>query len=127
MTRATTKRWGLLVLRFGVLIATAAILRSHAQRHRVQGDRPITVTEVREFLPEAASLGVADESKGTLTVRDTTGNTLGVVLRTSPQADHIIGYTGPVDLLIVFAEEKLKGIKLRLPGKRATSGDSTPE
>jgi NosR/NirI family transcriptional regulator, nitrous oxide reductase regulator len=81
---------------------------------RVQGDWPVTVAEVRVFLPEAASLRVDPGPRGGLTVLDDTGGKIGYAVRTMPESRAITGYSGPSDVLVVFdAEDKGLGIAIR--------------
>ena len=49
------------IYRLAILVAIAWLVREHHLKLRVQGDRPITVSEVRAFLPDAHRL-VPDES-----------------------------------------------------------------
>ncbi len=100
--------------RLGILIAIAWLIREHHVRLRVQGDRPITVAEVRAFLPGAHRL-IADASpRGGLFVLDAAGDSIGYAARTMPRSREITGYSGPTDALIVFgADEKALGVAIR--------------
>ncbi|MCB1229025.1 MAG: 4Fe-4S binding protein [Verrucomicrobiae bacterium] len=80
----------------------------------VQGDRPITVSEVKAFLPEAHRLVPDPSPKAGLFVRNQSGDTIGYAARTMPRSREITGYSGPTDALIVFGpEEKLLGVAIR--------------
>lgn len=74
----------------------------------------ITLDEVQELEPEAASLDrlVADQS---FAVLDGEGKRIGVVLRTAPVTDTLVGYKGPTDTLVLLdaAGEKVRSIRLR--------------
>jgi hypothetical protein len=85
-----------------VLVALAWLVRSHHDRLRVEGDWPITVAEVRTFLPEAARLRVDPGPRGGYEVIGSAGERIGYVVRTMPQSRNIVGYSGPSDVLVVF-------------------------
>lgn len=80
----------------------------------MQGDWPITVSEVRTFLPEAHRLRVDSGPRGGLFVLDNVGEEIGYAVRTMPQSRKIVGYSGPTDALIVFDEnDKGRGVIIR--------------
>ncbi len=93
--------------RLGVLLAIVWLIRDHHLRLRVQGDWPISVSEVRAFLPEAHRLKVDNSSgrKG-LIVLDKDRRQIGYAVRTMPGCRNIIGYSGPTDALVIFDEEE---------------------
>lgn len=106
--------WLLQIYRLSVLVLIAWLVRSHHDRLRVQGDWPITVAEVREFLPDAHRLRVDPGPRGGLFVHDSAGQEIGYAVRTMPHSRDIIGYSGPSDVLVVFDEEDLgRGISIR--------------
>jgi NosR/NirI family transcriptional regulator, nitrous oxide reductase regulator len=97
-----------------VLAALAWLVRNHHDRLRVEGDWPITVAEVRTFLPEAARLQVDAGPRGGYEVIGSAGKRIGYVVRTMPQSRAIVGYSGPSDVLVVFdAEDKGLGAAIR--------------
>lgn len=74
----------------------------------------ISVEEVQLFLKEAASLVPIESRPKILQVLDGEGNPIGYASRTSPFADHMIGYQGPTDLLIVMdPEERVFALAIR--------------
>ena len=74
----------------------------------------VTVEELREFLPEAESISEVEARPYLKAVEGADGQLLGFASRTSPHADHMIGYQGPTDLLLVLdAEERLAGVAIR--------------
>lgn len=108
------KAWLLQLYRLGVLLAIAWLVRVHHEQIRVQGDWPITVAEVKVFLPEAHRLVIDGGELGGLEVRDGSGVKIGYALRTMPESREIVGYSGPSDVLVVFdAEDKGVGIGIR--------------
>lgn len=97
-----------------MLLAIAWLIRSHHERIRVQGDWPITVSEVKTFLPEAHRLKVDPGPRGGLEVTNAVGEKIGYAVRTMPDSRDIVGYSGPSDVLVVFdAEDKGVGIAFR--------------
>lgn len=85
-----------------MLVAIAWLVRQHQVRLRVQGDWPVTVGEVREFLPDAHRLRVDPGPRAGLVVLDRAGERIGYAVRTMPWSRDIVGYSGPSDVLVVF-------------------------
>lgn len=90
--------------RLGIVCCVVFLVRMHFEQLRVQGDAPIELSEVRSVLPEAARLVIDTGTRAGLFVQDSDGTEIGYALRTSPAADHIIGYAGPTDVLLVFGQ-----------------------
>lgn len=102
------------IARLGTLIAIVWMIREHQLRIRVQGDRPITLSEVQVFLPQAHRLSADDSPKAGLWVHDQNGKNIGYAVRSMPQSRDIIGYSGPSDALIVSdAELTVLGVAIR--------------
>ncbi len=101
-------RWKTLFLqgyRLAVVLVIVLLIRHHFQYLKIQGDAPITVSEIRSILPEAFRLRIDTGPQAGLFVFDADGQNIGYALRTSPQSDKIIGYAGPSDVLVVLGEE----------------------
>lgn len=89
-------------------------MRSHHQNRRVQGDWPITVSEVSVFLPGAHRLKVDPGPRAGLEVLDSSGSKIGYAVRTMPDSRAIVGYSGPTDVLAVFdKEDRGLGVAIR--------------
>ena len=100
--------------RLGILVAIVALVRDHHVRLRIAGDNPLSVEEVTEIFPEAASLHADHSEKAGMFVQDAGGDTIGYVIRTFPAANSLIGYAGPTDTLIGFDSElKVVGVRIR--------------
>jgi hypothetical protein len=100
--------------RLAVVIAIAWLIRDHHVRLRVQGDRPITVSEVANFLPDAHRLTADPSTRAGLFVSDKSGTTIGYAARTMPWSRDITGYSGPTDALVVFdPEDRVLGVSIR--------------
>ncbi len=99
--------------RVGLLIAAVLAIRSF--QAPVSAD--LTVERIRDFFPTAA---VLTPQGGMQAVKDSSGITLGHVMQTSPEADDIIGYSGPTNTLIALdSRGKILGLRL------LSSGDTT--
>ena len=80
----------------------------------MQGDWPITVAEVKAFLPGAERLRVDPGPRAGLVVEGAAGEKIGYAVRTMPESREIVGYSGPSDVLVVFdAEDKGLGVAIR--------------
>lgn len=100
--------------RLALLVAIAWLVRSHHERVRVQGDWPITLAEVKVFLPEAHRLRVDPGPRAGLEVLDGDGAGIGYAVRTMPHSRRITGYSGPSDVLAVFdAADRVLGVAIR--------------
>lgn len=74
----------------------------------------ITLNEVSSIVPEAKRLVPKATPRGWYDVLDEQEKPIGTAWRTSPAADHTIGYQGPADVLVVMdSEDKLKAVSLR--------------
>ncbi|MEZ5304463.1 MAG: FMN-binding protein [Verrucomicrobiales bacterium] len=76
---------------------------------------PITLEETQALVPGAAALRPGDSPPGALDVLGSAGERIGVVLRTAPASDAVIGYKGPSDVLVALdaAGERLTGALIR--------------
>lgn len=102
-----------LLFRLGAVVAIAWMIHRHHRMLAAEGDRPIGLTEVRAFLPEAVSLPFDAERDGRV-VRDAAGERIGYAARTMPVAESVKGYSGPSDVLLVFdVAEALLGVSVR--------------
>jgi thiamine biosynthesis lipoprotein ApbE/Na+-translocating ferredoxin:NAD+ oxidoreductase RnfG subunit len=67
----------------------------------------------RAFFPEASSVSEKVDDRRGSWVRDADGRALGSVLTTSPDADDLIGYSGPSNLLIALEPDgRVRGVSL---------------
>ncbi len=102
------------IYRAAILVAITVLVREHQIRVRIEGDVPVSIDEVRAFLPKAESLRGDDSPKMGLRVFDDSDREIGYAVRTAPFTDRIIGYQGPSDTLLVFdADFKVVGARLR--------------
>jgi NosR/NirI family nitrous oxide reductase transcriptional regulator len=75
---------------------------------------PVTLEEARALEPEAAELADVD-GKPALEVLNDRGERLGLLLRSSPHTDAVVGYKGPTELLLLLTPDgkTLRRVALR--------------
>jgi thiamine biosynthesis lipoprotein ApbE len=88
--------------RAGALLAIVVLLHHQARWLEAQRGAAISLRQARKFFPTANRIQLRDAERGLHYVTDARGDTIGCLLTTSPQTDHIIGYSGPNDLLIAL-------------------------
>lgn len=93
-----SQRWKSIALRFWRVALLAAAVFAIRRSHQPAA-LELTAERVRDFFPAAA---VLTPQNGMQAVKDASGITLGHVMKTSPEADDIIGYSGPTNTLIAL-------------------------
>jgi len=94
-----------------VLLFAAIISLIHWQHLRITAEQsakplpPIPVDSVRRFFPDAASVATEASPSAGRAVQSADGASLGYVLQTSPDSDHVIGFSGPTNVLIAFSDD----------------------
>jgi NosR/NirI family nitrous oxide reductase transcriptional regulator len=112
--RASSRRlWLLRAWRAAALAALGFLVWWQARTLETKNRRDtISLSEARLVFPRAAALSPA-AADGSHAVYDEKGMPFGSVLRTSPQADGVVGYSGPSDVLIgLNAEGAVAGARL---------------
>jgi len=66
---------------------------------------PVELEQVLEFYPTATQIDDLVNANGSREVYDAAGKLLGYFLQTSPQSDHILGFSGPTNMLIAFGPD----------------------
>jgi len=95
-------------------IADALALRFGASGKGSRFPDPIRTEEIIPHFPDCAELRPSRTHPSLLDAVDANGNALGQVGRTSPHADEIIGYQGPIDVLLVLENNgSLKAMQMR--------------
>ena len=95
-------------------IADGIALRLGGDASNARFPEEVSVAELQVFLPGAARLSAVEGRPFLRRVEGKEGELLGFASRTSPHADHMIGYQGPTDLLLVLdEEERLGGVAIR--------------
>ncbi|MCA9132994.1 MAG: FMN-binding protein, partial [Planctomycetales bacterium] len=97
-------------LRLTILCSVVGLIYFQHQAHlrtlAAQTSSTRLLPAVRQVLPTAHSLreSTTDDGTALLSVDDAQGNQLGWAAGTSPTSDHIIGFSGPTDVLLIFDE-----------------------
>jgi len=95
-------------------IVDAISLRFGGEKQASRFPNPIQIEELQEHIPAASELIPSATHPSLLEILDINGTKLGQTGRSSPHADQIIGYQGPVDSLLVFdTNGSLTGMKIR--------------
>ena len=81
----------------------------------------VSMEDLREFFPAAAGVGERTSEDGAHLVLDSARKKLGFVVTTSPDADHIVGYSGPNNVLLAFGQDG------RVLGMKVLKSGDTPE
>ena len=96
-------------IRILILAAILLMLRLHQQKVELAASTTlpeIDLATVQTFLPEAHSLDPARNDTGGHSILNVEGIQLGIVMQTSPDADHIIGFSGPTNTLLIFNNDE---------------------
>ncbi len=100
--------------RLAILCAIVWIVRVHHARLRIEGDKPVALAEAQRWFTNAAELKLDVSARGGLHVLGTNGDALGYLVRTLPEAGHIIGYCGISDALVALDREgRVFGFRIR--------------
>ena len=78
----------------------------------------LTLADAQAFFPEAVALKPGPQA--TLVVRDQYQNKLGLLLTTQPEAEKVLGYQGPSNVLVALDNHD------RVVGTRILSSEDTP-
>ena len=110
--------------RVAVVVAIAWLVHAEHGRHvgrQAAADlASLPVARVQKHLPEAAAIGGPSAAvAGGRDLVDVAGNRVGIILRTSPAGDAVIGFSGPTDLLVICTSD------LRVAGMEVLSSRDT--
>lgn len=100
--------------RFSTVVAVILLIRFQSVATQATGpeDAPPELAQVQRILPDAAELTPSAKREGWFAL-DSSGEKLGFVVTTSPQADHIVGFSGPTNVLVVSdTAGNLSGIEI---------------
>ncbi len=111
-------------LRLGLFGTVVALIASApADSEAPPGDDGLTPPArraARTLFPAAAALGAPDAATGAVPVLNAAGDRLGFVLKTLPASRHVVGFSGPSDLLIAFGpdgdRETVRGVTILSSG-----------
>jgi len=103
--------WAIRLYRLAILAAVAFLLKLTLLPPASTGT--VSLAKAQTFFPRAAKLASGDPRLGGITVQDSAGQSLGLLLTTSPHADDLTGYAGPSNLLIALdPQQQVLGVKL---------------
>ena len=108
---------GLQLVRAGILLAILLLIRiQHGELTESSRDAvaPIALHDASEWFPGGVKLTHSgDSTAARLAVHDRAGGLLGYLMQTSPTSDHVVGFSGPTNVLIgVDATDTLVGVKI---------------
>ncbi|HEX3870397.1 MAG TPA: FMN-binding protein, partial [Pirellulales bacterium] len=100
----------------GATLTSLAIVQSLRKRLGGVGGslkfpEPLTVADAQTLFPKTVAVEQDTSLPALWHVRDADGREIGLILRTSPAADEIVGYQGPTDARIGIAPDgKIMGV-----------------
>jgi len=104
-------------MRVMLFVALVVLIRHRHVTYRAeqvlarQGGVPAAI--LSQFYPGSPKTGPWDARRGAQAVTNAGGETLGFVVQTSPESDHIVGYVGPTNVLIAFDRDyRVLGMKV---------------
>jgi NosR/NirI family nitrous oxide reductase transcriptional regulator len=100
-------------------LSLAALLLARTTPPRETALTQLTMADVRAFFPGAKQFKPGPQE--TLLIQDEFGNRMGRLLTTSPDADTIMGYSGPSNVLVALDNQE------RIVGTRILTSDDTPD
>jgi transcriptional regulator of nitric oxide reductase len=108
-------------VRVAMFVAIIALIHwRHVRRtaaQRAESMASVDVQQLQSFYPAAASLSETTGAHGGRDVLDASGEVLGYVVQTSPESGHIVGFSGPTNVLVaVDVDEKIIGIEILSSG-----------
>lgn len=107
--------FGVRLWRLLALVCAAWLIHRSGVGMRQTG---FSLEDARAFFPDAAQIAAGEA--GSVSVEDSSGALLGLMVATSPQADDVIGYAGPSNLLVAFDRG------MQLVGMRVLESADTP-
>lgn len=103
-----------------VSLFVAIILLVHAKfavgTHHATSESAVQIRDVRGLLANVVSLGEVN-ADGSRSLLGADGEHVGYAFQTSPNCDHIIGFSGPTNMLLVFTpDDRIAGVKILSSG-----------
>ena len=102
MLRLGTTPLLLRIYRAGVLVVVFILVHQQARWLAAQRAASVSLRQARKYFPAANRVQLRDAERGLYFVTDGRNEVIGCLLTTSPQTDHIIGYSGPNEVLIAL-------------------------
>ncbi len=122
---SVSRPWILRSYRLGLLVAVALTMRAQQEwRFDQQAALPVTLELARVFFPEADQISDRDAASGGVYVLDDFGEAIGIILTTLPEAESIVGYSGPTNVAIALdPAETVVGLQILSSGDTANHVD----
>lgn len=100
--------------RLGLLVGAIFVLQDQAQqREQAEAVAALRPERLKDFFPEATSLGEINPGNGWRAVLDKDQQSLGYICTTAPESNRIIGYSGPSNCLMAFnTRGEMMGLRL---------------
>jgi len=97
---------GIRVLLFTLILVLIHVRHvRHVAEQQTELLAPADLEQVLEFYPTATRIADQVDANGRRAVYDAEEKLLGIFLQTSPQSDHILGFSGPTNLRIAFGPD----------------------
>lgn len=108
-------RVALFAVIIGLIHAQHAKLKA---RRQLEPSAPVQLSKLRKFFPDAQSQAIDNaDGRGRREVLDAEESSLGYVVQTSPDSDHLIGFSGPTNTLVAFdRDDRIVGIEILSSG-----------
>lgn len=90
------------IYRAGIVLTLIWLVYQQARWFDSQRPPVFKLKTARKYFPLANRVQLRNPETGLHFVLDARGDVLGCLLKTSPQTDHIIGYSGPSDVLVAM-------------------------
>jgi thiamine biosynthesis lipoprotein ApbE len=99
----------------GLAMVEGIALRLTGKSLSLRFPDPVTLEETRRFFPNTTAIQPDSPRPGWFQATDSTGETLGFAVRTSPAADTVTGYAGPSECLVAVEPDQktLRAVALR--------------
>lgn len=99
--------------RVGSVVALLLLIPPQPRPTPGDSSEPPPIEEIQAILPAARSLEMVDDQADRWGVKDEIGRPIGSVVRTLPAAQHIVGYRGPTEAVIVLDDElNIAGVRM---------------
>jgi len=92
---------------FALVVLCIHLQHGHWQRQQRARNVSAELKAIaRRTIPETSELVAPESPSGLITIVDAEGQRAGYLVRTSPSADHIIGFSGPTDIVMVASGDR---------------------
>ncbi|MEL7499160.1 MAG: FMN-binding protein [Planctomycetota bacterium] len=119
-------------LRVALFLCILLMIRFKGQQNDFSVDAldidPTAIQFVQAVFPLATSIGESEGAQQVNVITDQEGAQLGYVLQTSPMSNHIIGYSGPTNCLVILdRDNRIRRIEILASGDTVEHIDQIKE